>query len=201
MERESISIDELRRKIRKLEEALSAYGFDCRRGIEAYKISEIKRILREAGVREGDARAILRELVEAQLALYRELYSAAGAREIVVDSDVPEKRVKEIKEWLEGRREKRGERVNLFAKTVYEVLNIVERNKDADSVVELLARSYKRDYDRFRVLYFLIELCGGFNVEAERYENLDELAKATVDRVLEVGVERVRKLAMERLKM
>ncbi|MEM1695134.1 MAG: hypothetical protein QXQ90_00900, partial [Desulfurococcaceae archaeon] len=176
-------------------------GFDCRRGIEAYKISEIKRILREAGVREGDARAILRELVEAQLALYRELYSAAGAREIVVDSDVPEKRVKEIKEWLEGRRERRSERVNLFAKTVYEVLNIVERNKDADSVVELLARSYKRDYDRFRVLYFLIELCGGFNVEAGRYENLDELAKVTVDRVLEVGVERVRKLAMERLKM
>ncbi|MEM3806160.1 MAG: hypothetical protein QXU60_04515 [Sulfolobales archaeon] len=103
VEEEPASIGELRRRIRELEKALSAYGFDCRRGIETYKVSEIKRILREAGPREGEARVILRELVEAQLALYRELYSMVGAREIVVDSDTPERRVKEIKEWLEGR--------------------------------------------------------------------------------------------------
>ncbi|MEM1829887.1 MAG: hypothetical protein QXV79_04540, partial [Thermofilaceae archaeon] len=201
VEEEPASIGELRRRIRELEKALSAYGFDCRRGIETYKVSEIKRILREAGPREGEARVILRELVEAQLALYRELYSAAGAREIVVDSDTPERRVKEIKEWLEGRGVKRGERVNLFAKTVYEVLNAVERNENVDSIVELLARSYKRDYDRFRVLRFLAELCGGFNAEAERYENLRELVKVTVDCVLRAGVDKVRRLAMERLRL
>ncbi|MEM1930299.1 MAG: hypothetical protein QXH81_10040, partial [Thermofilaceae archaeon] len=56
VEEEPASIGELRRRIRELEKALSAYGFDCRRGIETYKVSEIKRILREAGPREGEAR-------------------------------------------------------------------------------------------------------------------------------------------------
>ncbi|MEM4749146.1 MAG: hypothetical protein QXS26_04655, partial [Thermosphaera sp.] len=38
VEEEPASIGELRRRIRELEKALSAYGFDCRRGIETYKV-------------------------------------------------------------------------------------------------------------------------------------------------------------------
>jgi len=200
MEREFTSVDELRKKIRELEKALSSYGFDSRRGIETYKVSEIKNILRRAGTREGDVRKTLRELVKVQQILYRELYRTAGAKEMVVDTDMPEKRVKEIEEWLEGCKENRGRRTNLFAMTVNEVLSMVGEGKDAGSIMELLARSYKRDYDRFRILNFLMELCEELGVKVKRPGTLDELTNVTVAQILKTGVDKVQKLAMIRLR-
>lgn len=200
MEKQSTSVNELRKKIKELEKALSAYGFDSKRGIETYKVSEIKDILRRAGTREGDAKKILRELLRAQQTLYRELYRMAGIKEVEVDTDMPEKRIREIKEWLEGRKENRGEGVNLFAITVNKVLSMIKEGKDTSSIMELLARSYKRDYDRFRVLEFLVKLCEELGAKAERPRTLNELADFTMAQIYRIGVDKVWQLAMARLR-
>lgn len=194
-------MDDLRRKVRELEKTLSSYGFDERRGIETYKVSEVKKVLQRAGTREDEARRILKELIEVQLTLYRELYRVAGIRDIVVDTDMPEKKVKEIGDWLEGgRKENRGGNAGLFARTVNDVLNMIKESKDASSVMELLTASYKRDYDRFRVLEFLAELCEELGVKVKRPKNLDELANTTITHVLEASVDKVRELATVKLK-
>ncbi|MGC8988434.1 hypothetical protein, partial [Infirmifilum sp.] len=192
----STRVDHLRSRIRALEGELSKYGFDQRRGIETYKRSEIRGLLRGAGPRAERVRALLKELVETQEDLYQELYRAAGAREIAVDTDTPEMKLREIKNWLEGRREHQEESGNTFTKAVDEVLRAVEEGGGADAVVGTLTELYKRDYDRFRVLDFILMACRRLGIEAEKPadETLGALAGVVVRSVLKANIESVRKL-------
>jgi hypothetical protein len=194
-------VDELREKIRRLERVLAGYGFNDRRGIETWKISEIKNVLRKTRSPEK-VKETLKELVETQEILYRELYRIAGAKEIVVDTDTPEKRLKEIKEWLEGRRKKNGKTEGLFEKAVHKVLKSIEEDMNPSSAVEALNRLYKRDYDRFRVLEFVLSLCKEIDVNIERstQQDLSEIAKVVVFHVSKVGVDKIRKLAKVKLR-
>lgn len=189
-------INELREKIRMLERSLAEYGFDYRRGIETWKISELKKMLFKAGG-SGRVKEILKELVETQETLYYELYQLAGAKEIAVDTDTPEKRLKEIKSWLEGRQRNEGNRKGLFAKAVREVLESFERNETPVSVVETLNHIYKRDYDRFRVLKFVLSLCKEIDasIEEPKQQDLNNIANVVVLALSRVGVDKVRKLA------
>lgn len=194
-------IDELRERIRKLEKILAEYGFNQRRGIETCKVSEIKSAVHKARSQEK-VKQILKELVETQEILYRELYRIAGAKEIIVDTDTPEKKLKEIKDWLEGRRENQRNTKNLFRKAVYRVLKSVEEGVNPSLVLSELSVIYKRDYDRFRVLDFILSLCEKFNISIDksRPQDLDKLASTVVFRVSEVGVDKIRKLAKVKLK-
>jgi len=195
------TVSELRRKVRELERALAKYGFDERRGIETYKVSEIKKLLLRTGSRKQVMKT-LKELIETQEKLYQELYRIADVREIAVDTDTPEKRLKEIKDWLEGRRENKAE--NLFPKAVLKVLGMVKRGERADAVLQALRELYKRDYDRFRVVEFILSLCNeleGKRTERTGRESLEELVELMLSRVSKLGVNSIIWCARRRLRV
>jgi hypothetical protein len=192
-------VDRLREKIRTLEKSLREYGFNDRRGIETWKIGELKDMFRKMRNQER-VREILKELVEIQETLYLELYRLSGAKEIIVDTDTPEKRLKEIKAWLQGQKNNRKPK-GLFAEAVRTVLENIEKNKDPTLIIEILTHIYQRDYDRFRVLDFLLSLCKELDskIEESGKQDLNSIAKIVVFNVSKVGVNKVRKLAKARL--
>jgi hypothetical protein len=193
-------VDELREKIRTLERSLRTHGFNDRRGIETWKIGELKDMLSKMGNSEK-VKEILKELVETQEILYLELYRLSGAKEIMVDTDTPEKKLKEIKAWLQGQKKNNKKPKGLFVKAVSMVLEDIEKNKNTTFIIGTLNQVYQRDYDRFRVLEFLLSICKelGSKIEEPGKRDLNSLAKVVVFNVSKVGLDKVRNLAKARL--
>lgn len=194
-------LERLRKKILEMEKELSTYGFDRRRGVETYKVSEIKRILGRIPPRDAAAvRKKLIEIVDTQRVFYRELYRRAGVAEIHVDTEMPERNLEEIGKWLGGDQVRR-ESVNKFSGVIVDVLEALSRGKDVGAVIRILKRAYKRDYDRYRVLDFISSLCEELGAKIKRPlpERLEEAVSVVAAPVLELGAEKVRRMATARL--
>ncbi|MCS7385120.1 MAG: hypothetical protein NDF55_00075 [archaeon GB-1867-005] len=81
-----------------------------------------------------------------------------------IDTDSPERRLVRIKEWLEKKAAHKPIRSRKkFIDTIKSVLQVIKlRDSNNDEVLTniimgILTKSYKRDYDRYRVLKFIIE--------------------------------------------
>ena len=160
------ALEDLRLRIRGIEKELSKYGFDPRRGIESYKISELKKLLDASGNNRRAVEELLLRLIEMQETLYKKLYELASLREINVDTDTPEKRLIAIKEWLLGGKVNARQPctgTSRFSQAVLKVLDAIGESSEDDArkkrILEMLRRMYKRDYDRYRVLRFILSTC------------------------------------------
>jgi hypothetical protein len=159
----SEKLDTIRKEILNLEIELSKYGFDPRRGIESYSISEIKSLLQRSGSKCTRVRELLTKLVETQERLYRELYNLAGLRDLNIDTETPEKNTARIKKWLlteELPTPAHGGSTK-FRYAIDEIVRILREceTECGDRILEVLMRVYKRDYDRYRVIRYLLEVC------------------------------------------
>jgi hypothetical protein len=194
--------ERLRRKVWRLERKLTLYGFDKRRGIETYKISEIEKVLKALSQKDAkNAKKLLKALVKVQQTLYDELYKIAGATELSVDTHMPESKLKEIKAWLEGL--KKGRKVDKrFAEAVREVLKTIKHGGDAEALASVLLRLYKRDYDRFRVLDFLASACEeiGAKIRKPLPESLQDASEALLASISVLNLDDIVKIVERRLK-
>jgi len=155
-------LEKLREEILSIEKKLAEYGFEPRRGIESYKISELRDLIARAGSSKNEVKKLIVKLVELQEKLYRELYQSAGLKELKIDTDTPEKRLLIIKEWLlTGKVNTTTPSQTRFKVALRKIIEIL---KECDSdckekILDALKTTYKRDYDRYRVLKFLLEIC------------------------------------------
>jgi len=167
----SEKLDKLREEVLKLERELGKYGYDPRRGIESYSISELKDMIKKAGSEHAKVRDLLAKLVETQKKLYRELYNAAGLRELNVDTETPEKNLLKIEEWLLMSRENLvNHDITKFEKILGEIAKILgncQENCETE-ILGVLRKVYKRDYDRYRVIKYVIETCGRLGIYEEK---------------------------------
>ena len=202
IERVMRELEPLRLKIYELERRLSKYGLDPRRGIESYKISEIRELLaRQRYNREFQE--LLLELIETQEALYRKLYEIAGLRELNVDTDSPEKHLFSIKERVTGKSPISNTHVSKFEVALRRVLEVLEKSGvelSKEDVLRALREVYKRDYDRHRVLVYILKRCRNLIPEREvdfrdlESKPLSQLADLLVLCVSLLGKERVVKV-------
>jgi len=186
LDKASETLENLRAQIRAVEKELSKYGFDVRRGIESYRINEIKGIMNNAK-NPDDVRKLLAELIELQERLYKSLYELSGLKELSIDTDTPEGKMLTIKEWLmSGSVKNRGNAAtsSKFFKAVVEVLEILEERGDVNvdeplcrgKIVSVLNKAYKRDYDRHRVLKYLLSVCGELRaLDKTQLERVDSM--------------------------
>jgi hypothetical protein len=198
----SEKLDRLREEILKLEMELSKYGFDPRRGIESYSMSEIKQLLKRAGSNYVRVKELLYELACAQEKLYRELYSLAGLRELNVDTETPEKNLMRLKRWLLAGRDVEAppaNNVTKFDRALGEIAGILRRCQDncVGEILNALKSMYKRDYDRYRVVKHIAENCATLGgLEAAIVEEIETLP---LERAVEVIVECSKKVGCVRL--
>jgi hypothetical protein len=195
--------EQLRREVWRLERELTLYGFDNKRGIETYNISEIKKVLKALSQKDAkDAKKLLRDLVRVQRTLYDELYKMAGATEMSVDTHMPESKLREIEAWLEGPQKGRHKVEMRFAEAVMEVLKTIKRGRDAEALTGILLRLYKRNYDRFRVLDFLASACEEMGAKIKRPlpESLRDASEALLASTSALNLDDIVKTVERRLK-
>ena len=197
-------LEELREQIYLVEKSLSKYGFDPRRGIESYKVSELKALISRSGNGE-EVRKLLMKLVELKERLYLELYRQAGLKQINVDTDTPEKRLMAIKVWLatgktDSERSTRSEPRDVLRGVADALERCGSSNDCKEKIMDLLRASYKRDYDRHRVVKRALELCASYGDAGDHVlENVDATpVDELVDRLVSCA-ERVGRNKLARL--
>lgn len=156
-------LEDLRLAILKAQQGLVNYGFDPRRGVETYSLSDLRNMLMHA---PAEVRASLLVLIETQEKLYLELYGIAGLKKLSVDTDTPEKRLATVKNWLLGGEKNNPEKKNVskFRETVKGLASILARYDDAEcekEITSLLDAMYKREYDKVRVIRWVLDRCVG----------------------------------------
>jgi len=196
-------LEELRKQIYEVEKSLSKYGFDPRRGIESYKVSELRE-LTSRSQNADEVKRLLLKLIELQELLYLELYRMAGLKRMNVDTDTPEKRLMTIKEWLIAGRANSIIRVakSKFKEALSMVANVLETCNDncKEEIKNVLQRVYKRDYDRYRVVRQVLELCTSYGnvgkeiLEGIESESLDNLADKLVECAKKIGKEKLARI-------
>lgn len=196
-------LEELRKQIYEVEKSLSKYGFDPRRGIESYKVSELRE-LTSRSQNADEVKRLLLKLIELQELLYLELYRMAGLKRMNVDTDTPEKRLMTIKEWLIAGRANSITRVakSKFKEALSMVANVLETCNDncKEEIKNVLQRVYKRDYDRYRVVRRVLELCtshgnvGKEILEGIESESLDDLVDRLVECARKMGKEKLARI-------
>jgi len=199
-------LEELRKQIYKVEKSLSKYGFDPRRGIESYKVSELRELIsRSRNTKE--VKQLLLTLIELQEQLYLKLYRLAGLRRMNVDTDTPEKKLMTIKEWLiTGRANSVQVAISKFEKALSMVANVLETcsNSCEEEIKKVLQTVYKRDYDRYRVVRRVLELCifyGNLSkeiLEGIESEPLDNLVVKLVECAKKIGKEKLARIIKAR---
>jgi len=175
------SLEELRERLLALEKELAKYGFDPRRGLESYTVGELREILASLD-RDGEAKKLLSEIVRLQKELYRRLYEQAGLKELKVDTDTPEKRLLTIEAWLvQGKvNSESNTQESKFAQALRSVASVLTMCEDdcRDRLVSVLVNVYKRDYDRYRVLREILNMC--VDLGGLRSEDVSDIEKKTV---------------------
>jgi hypothetical protein len=174
----SEKLDKLREEILRLERELSDFGYDPRRGIESYSVSELKELIERAGSKQECLKKSLIKLIDIQEELYRELYRLAGFKELDVDTEIPEKNLMRLKGWLLT-----GEVVPLFGdstkfkQALKEIAKILKSCQGGygDEVLTTLRRVYKRDYDRYRVIKYILEICAKLRGCDKKMDDLELL--------------------------
>jgi len=195
----SEALDKLREEILKLERELGRFGYDSRRGIESYSISELKGLIGRAGPERLKVRELLVRLVNIQEELYKELYCLAGLKELNVDTETPEKNVLRLKKWLLAGEVAASPGNVVEAKTkferaleaVVETLRTCQENCE-DELLNALRGVYKRDYDRYRVIKHALEVCVklGYTVDLSKLDSasLESAARLLSECARNVGV-------------
>ena len=164
-------LDELREEILKLEHELSKFGYDPRIGIESRKVSELKELIERAGSEREKVKELLTKLIEMQKKLYKELYHSAGLKKLNVDTETPEKNLVRIKKWLLGEGENPvPSGVTKFKQALEEIASVLQTCQESreSEILSTLRRIYKRDYDRYRIVRYVLETCaelGGLDGE------------------------------------
>ena len=195
-------LEGLRKKIYKVEKKLVKYGFDLRRGVESYRINELRKLLERSGDKEK-AKALLMQLVNLQEQLYLELYRLVGLKHLNVDTDTPEKRLTMIKEWLlTGKTSPAQPRKSRFKQALKAVTKSLEECDEncVAKIEEALRSVYKRDYDRYRVAKWILELCVSYGwIDEDILKDLESLpirilAERVAECVHRVGKEKLLKI-------
>ncbi len=156
------NLENLRREIYNYEHQLEKHGFNSRRGIETYKISEINKIINNSQKSEQILN-LIKIIITTQEALYRELYNSVGMKEMNVDTSSPEKSISLIKEKIiEKKSSPKTVKKNTKMKTsIEQILQQIEIDKDihecANKIITILKRTYQRTYDHQRVLRYLLD--------------------------------------------
>jgi len=173
-------LEELRLRIFGLEKDLKKFGLDPRRGVESYRPGEIKKLV-YCSQNPKQVIDTLSQVLSLQEELYRKLYGLTNAAPLNVDTDVPEKNLLAIKQALTSTRKRRSSSSTKFAIAVKEVLEILQKHEQNEKLEELiistLAKIYKRDYDRCRILTYLLERLGA---KTSGHESLATLVKMLV---------------------
>lgn len=161
----SQEIEALRDLVYSIERELAEMGKDSKRGVESYSLSELKSLLNKS-LNKEQFRKLLLKLVELQESLYRTLYSVAGMKEINIDTDMPEKRLLNIKEWLLFGNTRRGlspstkSKQSMVIRRLASLLASVDGEENCSKEIKsLLESSYKRSYDKYRVLRIALSAC------------------------------------------
>jgi hypothetical protein len=177
-------LDALRDQIRSAETDLVEFGFDARRGIETYSRSDLQRLITRSRD-QGRVRSALRKVVELQEQLYRELYALSGTKELGIDTDTPEKALLLVKRTLEMKRREPSEIDSKLQETVKMILAAFEADMPEDdrrkAVMSALTKSYRRDYDRNRVLNLVLTKLK-ISTGTSSLSSLEELASLLVKR-------------------
>lgn len=175
------NLEELRERLLTIEKELAKYGFDPRRGLESYRVSELRELIVRTG-RGEEAKRLLLELVRLQKELYRRLYEQAGLKELRVDTDTPEKRLLAIEAWLvQG---KANSVSNMQQSKLVQALSSIATTlticKDdcPNQLASVLNNVYKRDYDRYRILGEVLDVC--VDLGALRSEDVSDIEKKAV---------------------
>ncbi len=182
-------LEPLRRRILEMERELVSYGFEPFRGIETYKISELRRIVTRSK-REREVKDIITHLIGLQEMLYQKLYRLAGMRRLVVDTDSPEKQLKRIHDWLEGKNKKMIRKESKLKRAAMAAIDASDG--EITEVIKAIRRVYKRDYDCYRVLTFLLGLRGE-KLGSKRSNSLTELAGDVLNWVKKEGKAELKK--------
>jgi hypothetical protein len=170
----SEALDKLREEILRLERELGRFGHDPRRGIESCSISELKDLIEKSGSERSRVRELLVKLVTAQEELYRELYRLAGLKELNVDTETPERNILRLKKWLltgeapssPSNVVRSKTRFEHAVEAIVEIFRTCQENCE-DRVLEALKGIYKRDYDRYRVMKRVLEVCAEMGYVAD----------------------------------
>jgi hypothetical protein len=175
----SEALDKLREEILRLERELGMFGYDPRRGVESYSISELKDLIERSGPNRSRVRELLVKLVTVQEELYMELYRLAGLKELNVDTETPEKNILRLKKWLltgeahtsPSNATRSRTKFEQAVETIVEILKTCQENCE-DRVLDALKGIYKRDYDRYRVMKHVLEVCAeiGYAVDLSKLE-------------------------------
>lgn len=199
-------LGKLRDEIYALEKELAQFGFDIRRGVESYKVSELKRFLAKSKNKRR-VKSLLLKLIELHELLYLELYNLAGLKRMNVDTDTPEKRLMMLKEWLiTGKTTSLTPRETKFKSALRSVAEVLEQCRDDCEVkiYEVLVRVYKRDYDRYRVAKWVLDLCTSFDgTHVDEPGNLEsipvrDLSKKIAECAQTIGKEKLARLIIVR---
>jgi len=175
------TIENLRLKIFELEKELSKFGFDKRRGIESYKISELKKLIKDS-TSTSEVLGILKQIVAIQEELYERLYALTGAEFKEIDTDTPEHRILKIKEMFENRVRKTEPRtetetkLNSLVKSIITIMEEFPEEECVNRVISILKSLYKRDYDRYRIIVHVLKMSGTKVDESLFTKSLREIA-------------------------
>lgn len=193
-------LEALRKRIYEIEKCLSKYGFDPRRGIESYKVSELKKLI-SSSRNAKRAKQLLLELIELQELLYTELYRTAKLKKMNVDTDTPEKRLATIKRWLIPVKAEPAAQVtkSKFKDALLMVARALEtcNTNCKEEIKHVLQEIYKRDYDRCRVIKYLIELCISYGGAGKGILERTEIA--SLDSLIDGLIECSRKIGRRKL--
>ena len=158
-------LEDLRQKIYEIEKKLIDFNFDPHRGIETYKPSEIKVLLRKSK-QSSELIRLLKEAITLQTEFYRRLYLLTNTKNIDVDTDSPEKNILRIRNVLEhdARDQSSIIKIPKSKKVISAIKEILGESKDSErcfnEIIHIIKKEYKRDYDRFRVLELLLSEMG-----------------------------------------
>jgi hypothetical protein len=158
-------LEDLRLKIWELQKQLTKYGFDERRDLESYKVSDIKRLLNRLNDKR-EAIELINRIVSLTEEFYKTLYGTVNMEILNIDTDTPEKRTLMLKKWLCGSSKKVEQKLikTTFSEVVEKIIDIINKCENLDECVKkvilYLREKYRRDYDRYRIVEYLYKRIG-----------------------------------------
>jgi hypothetical protein len=196
-------LDKLREEIYRLERELAGFGYDPRRGIESYSVSELRELIERAGPKRPFLEESLIRLIDAQTELYKELYRLAGFKELDVDTEIPEKNLMRLKEWISTGGAAPGFGApTKFEQALKEIAEVLRSRQEGygDGALRVLRRVYKRDYDRYRAMKRILGICAELGCYDKRMDDLEMLPLGIAAKLLDDCVRKVGPLRLaERL--
>ena len=174
-------LEAVREKIYTLEKELTRYGFDPQRGLETYSVGELKELLRKSE-NPNEFIKMLKIVIDLQAQFYKLLYQKCGFKELRIDTEMPEKNIVKIKEWLERqankkkKSEKTDTRASKFDALLAYLMRMLKHEKDSARIAEtfynVLETTYKRTYDVHMFADFVISIYQDYTNDVSLVEKI-----------------------------